>query len=520
MRMEPRPKGGNSAMSTQTVRASLPRTVNCVAAHWPLEDDGTQATGSGGARKGEATRANSELSALELLMLPQLEASPGFLKLRALMLLMAHAMLKSPPDEDELSRLLDSLQRTLVAQGLVVHCDHTLIFRGHSHGVPARSAPRNETRSSVVAPGPRSSTGYGPGNDELPVDRTASVSLRESRDGTKSQGLGREEASQGHGHVEKVTEVEESSIFIETQTALVDPHAGLPPPWHPTLVVMEDLNWRCVLLTCDTAHRILQVVSMEREHFEAQGLMGISDREEVVRMNRQLAPEDDADRLLAELVSPQLVAGWEAARRGLAVLTILMKECTRQLLDCSLPVDREDSVPGDGAEAREEETGAEKARETDESFRLGRHGIPALSRFISGPLLLLVPMVLWCSEHLPKETAVKQGVAARGAQEGLQATRQALKQMITELSNALQTLHGSLMSAQNRCDLRWPSEDSPPTPQVAFCRPDRQGPGKDFQSFRREVANNLASSHKKQLQELQKALDGRHHLLKNLYFRP
>merc|ERR1719158_1594460 len=125
-------------------------------------------------------------------------------------------------------------------------------------------------------------------------------------------------------------------------------------------------------------------------------------------------------------------------------------------------------------------------------------------------------MILWCSDHLPRES--RAGMSK--AQEGLQSTRQALKQMITELSNALQTLHGSLMSAQNHCDLRWPSEDSPPTPQVAFCRPDRQGPAGDFQSFRRMVANNLASSHKKQLQELQKVLDGRHHLLKNLYFRP
>merc|ERR1719160_1501479 len=180
MRMESRSRGGSTSMLTQTVRASLPRTVNCVAAHWPLEDDGTQATGSGGARKGDAARAYSELSALELLLVPRLEASPGFLKLRALMLLMAHAMLKSPPDEDELSRLLDSLQRTLVAQGLVVHCDHTLIFRGHSHGVPARSAPRNETRSSVVASGPRPSTGYGPGNDDLPVgSREVSLNRQE-----------------------------------------------------------------------------------------------------------------------------------------------------------------------------------------------------------------------------------------------------------------------------------------------------------------------------------------------------
>merc|ERR1711937_467743 len=124
-------------------------------------------------------------------------------------------------------------------------------------------------------------------------------------------------------------------------------------------------------------------------------------------------------------------------------------------------------------------------------------------------------MVLWCSEHLPKIS-----FGPRSAQEGLQGARPALKQMITELTNALQTLHGSLMSAQNRCDLRWPSEDSPPTPPVAFCRPDRPWPAGDFQSFRRMVANNLASSHKKQLQELQKALDGRHHLLKNLYFRP
>jgi len=495
------------AMSTQSVRSSLPRTVNCVAAHWPIEDDGTQATGSGGARKGEAARAHSELSALELLLVPRLEASPGLLKLRALMLLMAHAMLKSPPDEDELSRLLDSLQQTLVAQGLVVHCDHTLIFRGHHGSVPARSAPRNEgARSSTVASGPRPSISFGPGDD-------VQVSSKSPMSRESNQNLSREENSQGPAHMEKVTEVEESSIFLETQSALVDPHAGLPPPWHPTLVVMEDLNWRCVLLTCDTAHRILQAVSLERE-IESQGLMGSLDREEVVR--KQLAPEDDADRLLAELVSPQLVAGWEAARRGLAVLTILMKECTRQLHDCSLPtMDREDSVPGDGTEVREEETGAEKARETDESFRLGRHGITALSRFVSGPLLLLVPMVLWCSEHLPK-----MSMGTRGAQDGLQSARQALKQMISELTNALQTLHASLMSAQNHCDLRWPSEDSPPTPQVAFCRPDRQGPAGDFQSFRRMVANNLASSHKKQLQELQKVLDGRHHLLKNLYFRP
>merc|ERR1711985_120512 len=155
-------------------------------------------------------------------------------------------MIKNPPDEDELSRLLDSLQQTLVAQGLCVHCDHTFIFKGgHSHGVPARSAPRNETRSSVVATGPRPSSGYGPANDE--VTQSMNLSVRET-----SKGISREESSNGPAHMEKVTEVEESSIFLESQTALEDP------------------NWRCVILTSDTAHRILQAVALERD-LDAQG---------------------------------------------------------------------------------------------------------------------------------------------------------------------------------------------------------------------------------------------------------
>jgi len=65
------------------------------------------------------------------------------------------------------------------------------------------------------------------------------------------------------------------------------------------------------------------------------------------------------------------------------------------------------------------------------------HGLPMIWEIISGPIAVLVPVVMWCCNTLPKVSGKK----AKEGQEGLLAARQGLRSLLNAIQSALGDIH-------------------------------------------------------------------------------
>merc|ERR1712232_1549754 len=101
---------------------------------------------------------------------------------------------------------------------------------------------------------------------------------------------------------------------------------------------------------------------------------------------------------MAELIAPPPTVAWEALRRSLTVLRLLVRECGRMVLSEPSPT----NTAGPVARTTGDGTVGQDALISGAPFHLGGHGILALSSFLTGPLLMLVPSLTFVSSRLAK----------------------------------------------------------------------------------------------------------------------
>jgi len=576
--------------------------------------------------------------------MPPRDSSPGILKLRALLLLIVHTMLKESPYEAEFSQLLHDFQGALASEGLVRHCDPMLTARGNSaasSGVMRSVGSINGAGSPVASMRHQPSMKLSPdlasqltrGSDvftlrtqsEIPEDMGHRPST-DWRKHSKTAGMQMQAAFSARDPVHGDAPLDDvGPAGAEMQSAVSeDARACRPPPWRPTLATLDDLFWRCTLLTCDVAHRMLQASSnntsskvggrqevasiCETGSVNKGGLLleppggaggggssggsattpsrkttmirrtsSMSVSSSPRRLSRESSPMltspsggpgssygaggdgDAADTaLFEELLSPGRIAAWEALRRGLAVLKLLVRECVNAMLSeprpaaASSPTDAGGAMggavngagPSAAAVAAAAAVGVEAvvgdgARAAGELFRLGGQGLRALCAFLAGPVLTLLPMLHLAAPRLERAASKASeaagrlprlpGDAGRGpasarrmggnasGSEPWEAARVALAELAEELQTVLKELYQGLLGAQwEGFDHLGGSGSNDQAPRVRFFEEFTTLDGVDLEKIRRLVCGNLTSSHRKQLASVEQALRGQMELLKAL----
>jgi len=511
--------------------------VSAAASAWPTNTDAETS--------GLPPPQSGERSGLEDLMAPRREASPALLKLRALLLLMVHAMLQPTPSETELSELLHEFQGALASEGIAAHCDPGIPFHG-------ASGDRDDAFATLSSRRPGSAD---KGRSSRPTSIEAPERLRRASQhfglGSTLEASGTQRSPQGisnsarrcssmpDGTAATGRDEEFGSTLETSQLGVEDPQIGWPPPWRVALATADDLFWRCSLVACDVVHRTIWAAGLQDD--SAFTHTGHSSG----RARQSIGFEEDGDLLLAELVAPSFAIAWDALCRGLAVLRILIRECACVVLLGTSPAGATPgfgqsvgAVTGGGVGAGgtqpvptcEEDRTAVEAMAHGEPFRLGGHGLPTLSAFMTGPLLILVPMALFVASRLAKSDAGirfertrsnddKHRIAGDARAETMETARIALVELIEELQAVLKELLQGLLGAQAEgFDHLGGGSGMPSAPQVDFFS-GRAPAGVDLEKLRRAVGNNLVGSFKRQLAALEDSLRGRIDLLKAVTFK-
>eukprot|EP00929_Paragymnodinium_shiwhaense_P091135 TRINITY_DN51178_c0_g1_i1.p1 TRINITY_DN51178_c0_g1~~TRINITY_DN51178_c0_g1_i1.p1 ORF type:complete len:1535 (-),score=316.55 TRINITY_DN51178_c0_g1_i1:180-4784(-) len=540
--------------------------VSSAACTWPSVSSGDSSTGKPGtAASTYGSPVSSGLplpppepSGLEELLLPRRDGRPGVLKLRAVMLLLMHCLLRPQPSEQTLAELLHELQVSLAAEGIVAHCDPGALFRTGAAATfvstGAGSVPQTPRHVGEEA-GSSGASALGKSRKNLRM-RSSNAAGGSNSDSSRLQarketgGGGTPSPARGQTPgASTVARDQEDTLSGAQDTAPVgieDPKAGLPPPWRPALVTADDLFWRCILLTGDVAHRTLQAAllldptdpSVEKKTDEHKRLPSIVKTTRISVpadassfQQSQGVDEENGSQLLSELFAPTWNVAWESLKRGLVVLRLHVRECARVVLeDC--PHAARDTVSlgvgvGAGASALVAAGGTatlttarrdvpeEHPLDRAEPFRMGGHGIQTLSAFISGPLIFMLPVLNFISSKLmrPVEIPKKAGPIMAADLErrmnlpppggaAAEECRSALGKLVKELLAVLKDVYAGLIQAQaEEFDHLGGGCSLPPATPIKF--PDCPGFSKEeVQKTRRMVGNSLVAAHQRQLASL------------------
>lgn len=289
----------------------------------------------------------------------------------------------------------------------------------------------------------------------------------------------------------------------------------------------EDIFWRCTFLTCDVAHRLIQ----------AMGSHNVPSRSKT------------NDPLLDELLAPQTstLQSWTCIRRLLQVIKPLVRTCVRSILrdpapECTAAVGTE-VQPG---------SAEEEALKNGAPFCFGGNGLPLLTSFLEGPMLIIGPVIHLLAStvgpagsfvsnahavassqslkgrragHSKKHAAAVTDGALNGkygdeaaVKEEAEAVRQALAELSEELQTVLKEIVTALLGAQ------WEGLDhsgsKPPMVTASQSLYDSlKQKGIELEKYRQAAMASMESSHRKQLMSAEKMVRSQMDLLASIVVR-
>mmetsp|Transcript_54650 Transcript_54650/g.153756 ORF Transcript_54650/g.153756 Transcript_54650/m.153756 type:complete len:1083 (-) Transcript_54650:85-3333(-) len=224
--------------------------------------------------------------------------------------------------------------------------------------------------------------------------------------------------------------------------------ANLAACWSAAPARFTALAWRCALTACEAAQAVLHCIASKEV--------------------------------------------WQAGCTRFTDISVLVRE----LVDSIRELGRGDDAGSNPSSCR--------------PFMIGHHGVPWLWAFLNCSTTVLIPVVLWCCQTLPKAGSGKK---AKTGQEDLHAARVALRALVVTLQTGLADLQTDLGSAHDSDDSALLADEVEGTdaeaPKVAAL-----GDLAEFQRFRAQAKSSVVESHRKHLRSLQEAIGLRLNLLK------